>query len=404
MRWACYGWVAEHAGSVASADYVVLRELLDRGHEVDLYANEDHVPMPAGLRDGAFRYFGLRPWAGYRSMSAEFQRLINWSVAPLVRGMWRRTFRDVVHAEHARRSYDAVLSLGTCPAFCLPGVPTIAWMQSPLHTELDAIRRLRAEIVAVSGRAFWLALVAYYWWSQFGERGALDCADHVIVGSDWSRTEMIGRGADPRRVHVLPYPIDLVRFHPPVSGSCAPTSSPVVVSLGRLDPRKRLDLLLDAFELVADDDPTVRLIIVGRQGYAPRQLTLLGRCKHRDRVEYVTHIARQEVPKLLCGATVLAQVSENENFGSSVAEALACGVPVVVGPTNGTADYVDDYSECFERYEAQSVAAAIRSVIERMRTTDPAVVRESTRSAAEHAFSVTAVADGLCAIASKQVE
>ena len=59
----------------------------------------------------------------------------------------------------------------------------------------------------------------------------------------------------------------------------------------------------------------------------------------------------QEVPALLREATVLVQTSENENFGSSVAEALACGTPVVVGPSNGTADYIDEHSMIFGDYE-----------------------------------------------------
>ena len=37
---------------------------------------------------------------------------------------------------------------------------------------------------------------------------------------------------------------------------------------------------------------------------------------------------------------MLAQPSDEENFGSSVAEAQACGLPVIVGATNGNADYL----------------------------------------------------------------
>jgi glycosyltransferase involved in cell wall biosynthesis len=37
---------------------------------------------------------------------------------------------------------------------------------------------------------------------------------------------------------------------------------------------------------------------------------------------------------------VLVQPSEEEDFGSSVAEAQACGIPVIIGPTSGNRDYL----------------------------------------------------------------
>jgi glycosyltransferase involved in cell wall biosynthesis len=43
---------------------------------------------------------------------------------------------------------------------------------------------------------------------------------------------------------------------------------------------------------------------------------------------------------MLAEVDVMAQPSDDEDFGHSVAEALACGVPAIVGATNGTGDYV----------------------------------------------------------------
>jgi glycosyltransferase involved in cell wall biosynthesis len=141
---------------------------------------------------------------------------------------------------------------------------------------------------------------------------------------------------------------------------------------------------------------------VGRPGYAPRQLRLLERFARRDAVEYRPAVSRTEVPALLRGATVLVQTSENENFGSSVAEALACGTPAVVGPTNGTADYVDESSEVFGSYEPRPVAASILAVIESRRAR-PDDVRRSTRAAAEASFAAARVAGRLLEIADQAV-
>src|SRR5262245_62117365 len=120
MRLACYGWVDAEGGSVASANYLVLRELFGRRVAVDLYANEDHVSRPQGLDSNLFQYIGVKPPRPYRHVSPRVQRAVNWAFDPVVRRAWKRIYDPVV-AERSRRvgGYDAVLSLGTPPAFDL---------------------------------------------------------------------------------------------------------------------------------------------------------------------------------------------------------------------------------------------------------------------------------------------
>jgi glycosyltransferase involved in cell wall biosynthesis len=392
-RLACYGWVEPEAGSVASADYLILRELLQRGVEIDFFANREHVPRPPGLDHDAFRYFGFTPPVIDRILPPRIAGSFFW---PLVSARWRAIFGPVAEARHRESPYDAVLSLGTWPAFTVSGVPVVTWVQGPFHTELEAIRRLRRQIWSMSGRTYYLAMVAYYATASLLRRGLLDSSSRVICGSEWARRSIAGRGIPPERVHALPYPIDLELFHPrepqPVDWG-----SPVLLHLGRLDPRKRLDLLLDAFAVVLRSFPRARLRIVGRPGSARNQLSLIERFPRREQVEYLPHLARPRVPELLHESAVLVQTSESENFGSSVAEALACGVPTVVGPSNGTADYIDETSEIFDAYTPASVAAAIIRVLERRRK-EPHLVRHSTRAAAEHWFALSTVVDRLLTV------
>src|SRR5207237_10188335 len=136
------------------------------------------------------------------------------------------------------------------------------------------------------------------------------------------------------------------------------------------------------FALVLRTIPTARLKIVGAPGYAPRQLSLLESFAYRGSVEYRSGIPRSQVPRAMHEAAVFVQTSENENFGSAVAEAIACGVPVVVGPTNGTADYLDESSAVFEHYEPAAVADSILRVLDKRRRA-PVGVSSAARAAAE---------------------
>jgi glycosyltransferase involved in cell wall biosynthesis len=382
--------VDEQAGSLASANHLVLGELLRRGVEVDFYANRRHVPPPAGLGGEGFRYVGVDPprLAG----AVPDVRGVSWALTPAVRRTWRRQYGHVASQEHAAAPYDALVCLSTPPAFTIPGVPTIAWLQGPLQTELEAIRRLRRQIVRTSGRPFYAALTTYYRADALLDRSVLRGCDRVICGSRWAQAQVARGGYPAERTSALPYPVDLDAFCPPPGGREA--GPPTLLSLGRLDPRKRLDLLLAAFALVLDEVPDARLRIVGRPGYAPRQLSLLDGFARSDRVEYSPAVPRHEVVPLLQQATVLVQPSENENFGSAVAEALACGTPVVVGPSNGTADYLDGHSCVFSDYGPEAVSAAVVETIASVRSR-PAEVSASARSAAERRLSTSSVVDGL---------
>jgi glycosyltransferase involved in cell wall biosynthesis len=398
-RLACFGWVDEHAGSASSAGYLVLAELLRRGIAVDLFAHREHVPPPAALISAGLRYFGFSQpgWLnGIDRLPTVAAGASRRALRSLVARSWRQILEPAVRAQHARAPYDTVLTLATTPAFAIPGVPAVTWLQGPFHTELAAIRRLRPQITAVSGRLFYLAVSTYYRYDQIVTCHGVIPSDRLVLPSVWSRNQMVAAGAPAETTHAVPYPLDLEAFSPGPSGTID-WDRPVLLSLGRLDPRKRLDLLLDAFALVRERRREVRLQIIGRPGYAPRQLSVLEDFAHRSSVDYLPPVPRQQVPLQLRRAAVLVQTSENENFGSAVAEALACGTPAVVGPSNGTAAYLDENSTAFDRYTPESVAEAVIRTLDRHREA-PEEVARTTRASAERWFSAARVTDQLVEI------
>jgi glycosyltransferase involved in cell wall biosynthesis len=225
------------------------------------------APAPAHRTAARVHLSGLlaaAPPAGGRFLPTLISRGLKRGYPTALDAAWRRTYEPVVSTEHARAPYAAVLALGARSPFRLPGVPTITWVQGGLSTELDAIRRLRRQVVAGSGWPFYLALTAAYRAGDRLERKALSRSDRIIVGSEWSRRTFLDGGFDPERVHAVPYAVDLQTFSP--SATAPAPGAPQIVALGRLDPRKRLDLLLDAFRLVLLDHPHATLRIVGRAG------------------------------------------------------------------------------------------------------------------------------------------
>jgi glycosyltransferase involved in cell wall biosynthesis len=112
---------------------------------------------------------------------------------------------------------------------------------------------------------------------------------------------------------------------------------------------------------------------------------------------YHQRIERIQVPTLLNQQDVLAQPSEEENFGSSVAEAQACGLPVIVGHTNGNADYlsVRDIHLADERPE--TFAEALAEMAQR-KVAGQLGEQKVSRQAAEQNFHIERVTRALIQI------
>jgi glycosyltransferase involved in cell wall biosynthesis len=151
-----------------------------------------------------------------------------------------------------------------------------------------------------------------------------------------------------------------------------------------------LPLALEAFAILRARRPRVRLLIAGGAGYqgmlARYHLPPLG-----PGVEHLGSLAPSEIPALLARSDVIFQPSENENFGAAPVEGLACGLPSVVGPTNGTADCLLDMAFRFDRYEANDVAAAMERAMDAV-LADPIGIARRARTVAEQTLSVSGIA------------
>jgi len=122
-----------------------------------------------------------------------------------------------------------------------------------------------------------------------------------------------------------------------------------------------------------------------------------------ERLEYIANVVRYGVPDLLARHDVLCQPSEEEDFGSSVAEAQACGLPVIVGNTNGNSDYLCARDVLLSDDRVETVALALERIAsQKDKSTSESAL---SRSHAETCFASARVVDRfeniLLAVASK---
>ena len=399
MKLACTGFVSATAGSVAAANALLLVRLLDQGFEIDFFSKPSFVdPRPiVGTRSG-FRFIPVNnhvlnfvrsrleriPLVGTAASTADAVSY-NWLVA--------RT----IGREHQKRQYDLCLWLGDYSRGSVSDLPTISFPQGPPGTDARSLLTQDQQVRQIAGprQAFKWLVLARLRLSPLG-RPPLQNSDHFIVGSRQSAGTLTRiYSVDPHRISVLPYPIDLNLFRP-LPGQPG-LNSLRVLWLGRIVPRKRLDIFLDGAAQAITQGIDVRLTIVGALGFIPGYETLLHAFPYPERLQYRKSIDRAEVPALLGQHDVLAQPSDEENFGSSVAEAQACGLPVIIGHTNGNSDYLSSRDIHLADERAETFAEALIEIYRRKLSGelgDPTV----SRAVAEANFHISRVTDGLIRI------
>ncbi|MBA7533676.1 D-inositol-3-phosphate glycosyltransferase [subsurface metagenome] len=106
----------------------------------------------------------------------------------------------------------------------------------------------------------------------------------------------------------------------------------IVLFFGRLNFKKGLNILVQAFARVAEIRDDVHLVLVGpdNEGFGEKVRYWLNREEVLDRATFTGMSTGKDKLAVLRDADVFVLPSYTENFGIAVVEAMACGVPVVI--------------------------------------------------------------------------
>jgi glycosyltransferase involved in cell wall biosynthesis len=108
--------------------------------------------------------------------------------------------------------------------------------------------------------------------------------------------------------------------------------APLVLFLGRLHPKKGLDLLIPAFETIRRRIAGVQLAIVGPENdsFGQQVRAWVTERGLAEAVHFIGHLDGMDVIQAYVDADVFVLPSYTENFGMTVVEAMACALPVVI--------------------------------------------------------------------------
>lgn len=193
---------------------------------------------------------------------------------------------------------------------------------------------------------------------------SLELTDWVFSPSSHVTRSFIDEGFPAERILHLPYPVDLGHFSPePVAD--LPASPLRVVSTGGVSLRKGFPYLLEAMRIIRRERDAVLMLT---DIVHPSMRPILSRYQDVP-IEWAGMLPHSELGARLKSAHVFALLSLEDGFALTAAEAMACGVPVVLTPNTGFADFVRPgiNGEIVPIRDPEAAAAAIIACYERRR-------------------------------------
>ena len=338
--------VAERSGGPATAIAPMCRALQDAGADVLLVTTNEGSTQRNTNGLGDYKGVPARFFPVQLGASFKYSRpLVAW-LNDNASGF------DVAHV-HAVFNHASVAAAAACRSAAVPYVVRPLGTLDPWSMKQKPVRK----------RVFWLVSGR-----KMLERSA---AVHYTAEAEKEATEKF-LGMNHGRV--IPLGVDAGEATP---GNDLTQSFPAladqryVLVLSRLDPKKGLDVLIESFvSLVRRPEfGSWRLVIAGD---GPREYVdaLKKKAANSHRIIFTGWVEGEAKEALLRNASLLALPSLQENFGFSVLEAMARGVPVLLSPQVNLAREIDaaDAGWIAERDELTAgLAAALAHEGERAR-------------------------------------
>ena len=138
-----------------------------------------------------------------------------------------------------------------------------------------------------------------------------------------------------------------------------PPDTPLILSVGRLHPQKRYDLLVEAAARWRELTPAPVVVVAGS---GPSYMSLAQRASERRAPFYLLG-RRGDVPDLLAGADLAVVTSDWEARQLFAQEALTCGVPMIATAVGGLPGLVGDAALLIPPGDVDALDKAVRRML-----------------------------------------
>jgi len=200
----------------------------------------------------------------------------------------------------------------------------------------------------------------------FFDRVAMERTDHVTIGSQYAKDRIVELyNIAPDKITVIPHGMIQPPWMPLVEAQPAvPNDHPVILAVGKLYPRKRINILLQAATLLRASYPTIEFRIVGDGLEWDRLHKLADDLKLGANVTWLSHIGDDaEFAREWRQADIFCHPSCQETFGFVYLEAMTLGKPIVAVRAGSAPEVLDGAALLAEPEDPTSLAAALDQLL-----------------------------------------
>lgn len=199
-------------------------------------------------------------------------------------------------------------------------------------------------------------------------------ADHIIVPSEHTRTDLIGQmGVSADKVSVIyeaanpmfaPLPVDETRRAMAARYGIPET---YFLTVGTIEPRKNVTGLLQGFACLKEKfglSSPVGLVIAGSRGWLyDETLEAVRALNLGESTFFVGRVSDSDLQKLYVGARAHLHVAHYEGFGLPPLEAMACGTPTIVSNVTSLPEVVGDAALLVNPRDSEEIAVAMHRLL-----------------------------------------
>ncbi|MGQ9460599.1 MAG: glycosyltransferase family 4 protein [Candidatus Bathyarchaeaceae archaeon] len=184
---------------------------------------------------------------------------------------------------------------------------------------------------------------------RFIVKYVLKKADLITCDAEHMKEAIRSLGATPKKISIVNFGVDTRKFSPKrrserLRKKLGIRDSLTVISLRNLDPIYDVESLIKAVPLVLKSVPEAKFVIAYIRGSQEKELKDLARSLGvSDSVMFVGFIPNDELPQYLVSMDVYVSTSLSDaGLAASTAEAMACGLPVVITDFGDNRKWVED--------------------------------------------------------------
>jgi glycosyltransferase involved in cell wall biosynthesis len=210
-----------------------------------------------------------------------------------------------------------------------------------------------------------------YWYLNLAMPLFCHRASAIIAVSEATKRDVVQYyGVDPAKIHVV-YEAADEHFKPSTQTDIGRVRRQYdlpdrfLLHISTIEPRKNLNRLVDALQLLRREDENLSLILAGAKGW------LYNDFFHRIEREGLTSIVRplgwvpdEDLPAVIAAASLAVQPSLYEGFGLPILEHMACGQVVAASNSSSHPEVGGEAAAYFEATDSAEMASVIGRLLE----------------------------------------